>query len=73
MEYLPGVFRGRPRGHRVNGVIIGIGSNAHPNIGYVCLQSEGAPAEFRNIRIRRHAPTHHLWRKGEPPPGGLKR
>jgi nitrogen fixation-related uncharacterized protein len=53
----------------LNGVVIGIGSNAHPNIGYVCLQSEGAPAEFRNIRIRRHSPAHHLWRKSEPPPG----
>lgn len=52
----------------LNGVLIGIGANAWPNIGYVCLQSEGAPAEFRNIRIRRHAPTHRLWPKGEPPP-----
>lgn len=51
----------------LNGVIVGLGSNAKPSIGYVCLQSEGAEAEFRNIRIRRHAPTHHLWPKGDPP------
>jgi len=53
----------------LNGVLIGLGSNANPRIGYVCLQSEGVTAEFRNIRIRRHAPTHHLWPKGEPPEG----
>jgi hypothetical protein len=50
----------------LNGVLIGLGSNANPRIGYVALQSEGVPAEFRNIRIRRHAPSHHLWPKGEP-------
>jgi hypothetical protein len=52
----------------LNGVLIGIGSNANPRIGHVALQSEGVPAEFRNIRIRRHAPSYHLWPKGEPPP-----
>jgi hypothetical protein len=50
----------------LNGVLIGIGSNANPRIGYVALQSEGVPAEFRNIKIRRHAPSHQLWPKGEP-------
>jgi len=50
----------------LNGAIIGLGANANPRIGYICLQSEGAQAEFRNIKVRRHAPSHHLWPKGEP-------
>jgi hypothetical protein len=50
----------------LNGVLIGIGQDANPRIGYIALQSEGAPAEFRNIKVRRHAPSHHLWPKGEP-------
>jgi hypothetical protein len=50
----------------LNGVLIGIGQNANPRIGHIALQSEGVPAEFRNIRVRRHSPSHHLWPKGEP-------
>lgn len=50
----------------LNGVIIGLGANANPRIGHIALQSEGVPAEFRNIKVRRHAPSHHLWPKGEP-------
>lgn len=50
----------------LNGTIIGIGANANPRIGYIALQSEGVPAEFRNIKVRRHAPSHILWPKGEP-------
>jgi hypothetical protein len=34
-------------GHEVSG-----GSGANPAEGYMCLESEGAPVEFRNIRIR---------------------
>jgi hypothetical protein len=34
-------------GHEVSG-----GSDASPSEGYLCLESEGAPVEFRNIRIR---------------------
>ena len=34
-------------GHEVSG-----GSGANPAEGYLCLESEGAPVEFRNIRIR---------------------
>ena len=34
-------------GHEVSG-----GSDANPAEGYLCLESEGAPVEFRNIRIR---------------------
>jgi hypothetical protein len=50
----------------LNGAIIGIGSDANPRIGHIALQSEGVTAEFRNIKIRRHAPSHQLWPKGEP-------
>lgn len=34
-------------GHEVSG-----GSDANPATGYLCLESEGAPVEFRNIRLR---------------------
>ncbi len=44
----------------LNGVVIGLGSNANPRVGYICLQSEGAPAEFRNIKVRRYTPAHHM-------------
>jgi hypothetical protein len=44
----------------LNGVLVGLGSNANPKVGYICLQSEGAPAEFRNIKVRRYTPAHHL-------------
>lgn len=44
----------------LNGVVVGLGSNANPRVGYICLQSEGAPAEFRNIKVRRYTPSHHL-------------
>ena len=52
----------------LNGAIVGLAAEANPRIGHVCLQSEGVPAEFRNIKIRRHAPSHHLWEssKGKP-------
>lgn len=44
----------------LNGVLVGIGSNANPRVGYVCLQSEGVPAEFRNIKVKRYAPAWHI-------------
>jgi hypothetical protein len=50
----------------LNGVLVGIGANANPRIGYIALQSEGVEAEFRNIKVRRHAPSHQLWPKGPP-------
>lgn len=34
--------------------------------GRIATVLNGVPAEFRNIRIRRHSPSHHLWEKGEP-------
>ena len=36
----------------VNGVEVSGGTDCQPAIGYLCLESEGAPIEFRNLRIR---------------------
>ena len=39
----------------VNGEEVSGGNNAHPAAGYLCLESEGSPIEFRNLRVR-HLP-----------------
>ena len=36
----------------VNGEEVSGGTGASPAEGYLCLESEGAPVEFKNIRIR---------------------
>ncbi|MFO1461624.1 MAG: DUF1080 domain-containing protein [Verrucomicrobiota bacterium] len=36
----------------VNGEEVSGGSGCNPAFGYLCLESEGAPVEFRNFRIR---------------------
>ena len=36
----------------VNGEEVSGGTNIRPATGYLCLESEGAPVEFRQIRIR---------------------
>ena len=36
----------------VNGEEVSGGTNCKPATGYLCLESEGAPIEFRNLRIR---------------------
>lgn len=36
----------------VNGEEVSGGSQCQPATGYLCLESEGAPVEFRNLRIR---------------------
>ena len=36
----------------VNGKEVSGGTNCDPANGYLCLESEGAPIEFRNLRIR---------------------
>jgi len=36
----------------VNGKVVTRGSEASPRKGYICLESEGSPVEFRNLRIR---------------------
>src|SRR5690606_26505399 len=35
----------------VNGKVVTRGHSASPRKGYICLESEGSPVEFRNIRI----------------------
>lgn len=36
----------------VNGVEVSGGKNASPSSGYLCLESEGSPIKFRNLKIR---------------------
>ena len=36
----------------VNGEEVSGGSGCQPATGYLCLESEGAPVDFRNLRIR---------------------
>lgn len=36
----------------VNGEEVSGGNNCQPATGYLCLESEGAPVEFKNLRIR---------------------
>lgn len=36
----------------VNGEEVSGGADCNPRIGYLCLEAEGSPIEFRNIRIR---------------------
>jgi hypothetical protein len=36
----------------VNGEEVSGGNNINPPFGYLCLESEGAPIDFKNIRIR---------------------
>ena len=37
----------------VNGEEVSGGTNCEPASGYLCLESEGAPVEFKDLRIRR--------------------
>jgi hypothetical protein len=36
----------------INGVEVSGGTGCVPRRGYICLESEGSPVEFRNIRVR---------------------
>ena len=36
----------------VNGEEVSGGTNCQPATGFLCLESEGAPVEFKNLRIR---------------------
>lgn len=36
----------------VNGKVVSGGSETIPRKGYICLESEGSPVDFRNIRIK---------------------
>jgi hypothetical protein len=45
----------------VNGKVVSGGSESKPRKGYLCLESEGSPCHFRNLRIRE-------WPSSHPPP-----
>lgn len=47
----------------LNGKLVGLGSNANPRVGHIALQSEGVPAQFRNIKVKRYTPAYHLRSK----------
>lgn len=36
----------------VNGKVVTTGSDCSPKKGYICLESEGSPVQFRNLRIK---------------------
>jgi hypothetical protein len=36
----------------VNGEEVSGGTNCEPRKGYLCLESEGSPVEFKNLRVR---------------------
>ena len=36
----------------VNGKVVTRGKNASPRKGFICLESEGSPCEFRNIKLK---------------------
>ncbi len=48
----------------VNGVEVSGGNNISPASGFLCLESEGAPVEFRNIRLRKLPPMETKLPKG---------
>ena len=35
----------------VNGELVNYGRNAVPSEGFICLQSEGVPIEFRRVEL----------------------
>jgi sialate O-acetylesterase len=41
----------------VNGKVVSRGRECSPRNGYICLEAEGAPVDFRNLRIRQLAPS----------------
>ncbi|MGC6567865.1 MAG: PVC-type heme-binding CxxCH protein [Akkermansiaceae bacterium] len=54
----------------VNGEEVSGGDGISPAAGYLCLESEGAPIEFKNLRLRVHPPfeTKLDVEVGTPPP-----
>jgi putative membrane-bound dehydrogenase-like protein len=54
----------------VNGEEVSGGNGISPAFGFLCLESEGAPIEFRNLRLRVHPPfeTKLKVEVGNPPP-----
>jgi hypothetical protein len=41
----------------VNGKVVTRGQECNPRKGYICLESEGSPVEFRNLRIKELPPS----------------
>jgi sialate O-acetylesterase len=41
----------------VNGKVVTRGKQANPRKGYICLEAEGSPVEFRSIRIKELPPS----------------
>lgn len=46
--------------HAVNGAVVTRAHNASPRKGYICLESEGAKIDFKNIRIHELPPSGTL-------------
>jgi hypothetical protein len=44
----------------VNGKVVTKGHDCNPRKGYICLESEGSPVEFRNLRIKELPPSGNL-------------
>lgn len=44
----------------VNGAVVTRGHDTSPRKGYICLESEGSPVEFRNLRLRELPATKSL-------------
>jgi hypothetical protein len=55
----------------VNGKVVTTGHKASPRRGYLCLESEGSPVHFRNLRIKELPPANpplaaeHIARRDE--------
>lgn len=49
----------------VNGEVVTKGLGASPRKGYICLESEGSPVHFRNLRIKELAPSRAPLPAGE--------
>ena len=53
----------------VNGKVVTSGSQCSPRKGYICLESEGSPIEFRNLRIKElpddQIPDQYVAREAE--------
>ncbi len=44
----------------INGKVVTTGRDCSPRMGYICLESEGTPIHFRNIRVREITATEAL-------------
>lgn len=53
---------------RVNGVEVSGGEDINPRKGFLCLESEGAPIEFRNIRLKKLPPLETKLEDDKPIP-----